>query len=340
MSPGRGAAPCRAAGAAYGGVLVERRTFLALGLAGGGAALLTACGNGKKTSAGGVTSSTGNPDLVVIPNDWDFMAGRPYRLAILLASNKNNGAPVTLDAPVTIRVGPHGGVLGPPMTMELHTDGPEPNYALTTYTFPTTGNYDLQATFKGTTATTPIQVIAPAQSATPVVGQKMISVPTPTVADHQGVNPYCTQQPACPFHQTSLDVALTSHQPVALLFATPALCQSRFCGPVLSNLVAVSGGWTGKVTFIHCEIYTDLTGNTGTKPVLAYGLQHEPMLYLADATGMIVDRIDNLFDRVEARAAADPRLRRARQLKLLPQPQVRLALGLLMANPAPWSPSL
>jgi hypothetical protein len=127
-------------------------------------------------------------------------------------------------------------------------------------------------------------------------------VATPTTADHQGVNPICTAQPPCPFHAVSLDTALAAHRPVALQFATPALCQSRFCGPVLSNLVTVSGPWSQRVTFIHAEIYTDLSGQAGTKAVAAWGLQHEPMLYLGDANGQIIARVDNLFDQDEARA--------------------------------------
>jgi len=269
---------------------VDRRAFLGLLGAGTAVFVLDGCGGSGL-------------NLVVVPNDWDFFAGQPYRLSILLANNAKSGAPVVMDAPVILRVGPHGGQLGPPIKMEVHSVGSEgqPDYALTTYTFPAPGTYDLEVRFKGHTATTPQPVTEPSASASPVVGQKMISVPTPTVADHLGVNPYCTQQPPCPFHETSLDVALRAGQPVALQFATPALCQSRYCGPVLENLEAVSRGWAGKVTFIHCEIYTNLTGATSTKPVQAYNLQHEPLLYLSNSSGVIVDRIDNLYDQVEAR---------------------------------------
>jgi hypothetical protein len=270
---------------------VDRRSFLGVAAAGAATVVIGAC------------SSSRGMDLVVVPNDWDFFAGRPYRLSILLADNKASGAPVTIDAPLTLRVGPQHGPLGPAMRMAVHTDGPEPNYAVTTYTFPAPGWYTLQARFRGHTASTPVQVIAPAQSETPVVGAPMRSVPTPTVADHRGVNPYCTQTPPCPFHEVSLDVALARRQPVALQFATPALCQSKFCGPVLLNLEAVAGGWARRVTFIHCEIYTDLTGATSTRPVQVWGLQHEPMLYLGSADGVIVGRIDNLYDRAEARSA-------------------------------------
>ncbi len=279
-----------------------RRTWdrrAVLGLAAGGAGLaaatvvLGACGGGGSSAS----------QLVLLPNDWDFFAGMPYRLAFFVADNAHSAAPVALDAPLTLQIGPQGGPLGPVVAAKIHANGPEPNYALTTYTFPQPGAYNVRAAFKGTTLTLPLTVTAPSASATPTVGQKMVSVTTPTTADHQGVNPICTAQPPCPFHAVSLDAALAAHRPVAMAFATPALCQSRFCGPVLSNLVAVSGPWQQRVAFIHAEIYTDLTGQTGTKAVQAWGLQHEPMLYLGDATGMIVARIDNLFDQDEARAA-------------------------------------
>ncbi|HZQ59312.1 MAG TPA: hypothetical protein VFA84_14830, partial [Acidimicrobiales bacterium] len=223
--------------------------------------------------------------------------------SFFVADNGNNAAPVALDSALTVRIAPEGGAFGPPLGTVVHANGPEPNYALTTYTFPQPGNYQVRATFRGRTLGLPLTVTAPSASATPTIGQKMVSVATPTTASAGGVNPICTAQPQCPFHAVSLDAALAAHKPVALQFATPALCQSKFCGPVLSNLVAVSAPWRDRVTFIHAEIYTDLTGQTETPAVKAWGLQHEPMLYLGDATGTIVARIDNLFDQDEARAA-------------------------------------
>lgn len=239
---------------------------------------------------------------MLLPNDWDFFAGLPYRLAFFVADNAHNAAPVTLDSPLTLQISTEGAPAGPKIPTVIHTNGPEPNYALTTYTFPVPGTYQVKATFKGKTLTLPLTVTSPSASATPTVGQQMISVATPTTVDHMGVNPICTAQPQCPFHTVSLDAALAAHHPVALLFATPALCQSRFCGPVLSNLVAVNGPWSSKVTFIHSEIYTDLTGQHSTNAVLKWGLQHEPMLYLGDSNGKILARVDNLFDQDEAKA--------------------------------------
>ncbi|HVM66493.1 MAG TPA: hypothetical protein VMU14_16610 [Acidimicrobiales bacterium] len=274
----------------------DRRAVLRL--AAGGVGLAAGA-----TALGACSGGGGGSELVLLPNDWDFFAGTPYRLAFFVADNAHNAAPVALDSPLTLRIAREGAPYGPPVPTVVHANGPEPNYALATYTFPAPGTYNVRASFKGHTLALPLTVTAPSASATPTVGQKMVAVATPTTTDHRGVNPICTAQPACPFHAVSLDQALEAGRPVALQFATPALCQSKFCGPVLSNLVAVSGPWRDRVAFIHAEIYTDLSGQTSTPAVTAWGLQHEPMLYLGDATGRIVTRIDNLYDQDEARAA-------------------------------------
>jgi hypothetical protein len=226
-------------------------------------------------------------------------------LSFFIADNAKNAAPVPLDSPVTLRIAPQGGAFGASIPTVIHTRGPEPDYALTTYRFPSPGTYTVRATFKGKMLSLPLTVTATSASATPTVGQKMVTVPTPTTTDARGVNPICTAQPQCPFHAVSLDTALAAGKPVALQFATPALCQSRFCGPVLSNLVTVSGPWRDRVAFIHAEIYTNLSGQTSTPAVQKWGLQHEPMLYLGDASGTVVARIDNLYDQDEARAALE-----------------------------------
>jgi len=278
---------------------LDRRRFLGL-TAGAGVLAVT----GLAGCSGGSSS-----DLVPVPNDWAFFSGAPYRLSVLIADNAKSGAPVQLNAPVTLRVGPVGQPLGGPLTTVLHSDGPAPPYALTSYTFTHPGDWNVEVTYKGHRVATPITVTDPKDSAVPVVGQPLIRTPTPTPAATLGVNPICTAQPACPFHQVSLDAALAAGHPIALLFATPALCQSRFCGPVLMNLQAVAAPWSNRVTFIHSEIYNNLQGQTDAAngnlapPVVAYHLTNEPMLLLAGADGIIKVRIDNLFDKGEVRDA-------------------------------------
>ncbi len=52
-------------------------------------------------------------------------------------------------------------------------------------------------------------------------------------------------------------------KPVVLLFATPALCVSRVCGPVVDIAEQVKSEVGDDVAFIHMEIFTDNDPNQG-----------------------------------------------------------------------------
>ena len=43
-------------------------------------------------------------------------------------------------------------------------------------------------------------------------------------------------------------------KPVALLFSTPQLCQSRVCGPVTDIELQMQSKYGDKMTFIHQEV--------------------------------------------------------------------------------------
>jgi hypothetical protein len=278
---------------------IERRAFLAASA--GVVATLAGCGGSKtvKVQPGTTPANGAGPGpFAVLANTFDFFSGIDQRVAIALADNNDN--PIHPAGPVTIQIGPQDGSLGAPATAAVHGDGLANPYLLVRHQFPSPGTYIVRAGYQGKSSDLPIQVKAPSATPIPLAGKPMISVPSPTTGSALGVNPLCTRTPACPFHDASLDKALTQHGHVALLFATPALCQSKFCGPVLENLVAVHAPFADRVTFIHCEIYTDLTGSNSTGPVLAYHLEHEPLLLLAGPDGVVRERIDNAFDRGEA----------------------------------------
>jgi hypothetical protein len=100
----------------------------------------------------------------------------------------------------------------------------------------------------------------------------------------------------------SLDAALGEGKPLAVLFATPAYCQTATCGPVLDVLLAERGGFPG-MRFIHVEIFTDRTTKDTTAALKAYKLQNEPWLFLAGADGVVRERLSGPFDKTELRAA-------------------------------------
>ena len=88
-------------------------------------------------------------------------------------------------------------------------------------------------------------------------------------------------------------------KPVVLLFATPALCLSRVCGPVVDVAEQVKAEFGDDVAFIHMEIYVDNQYDP-EKPKLrpqveAYGLPTEPWLFVIDKDGKVQTRIEGAF---------------------------------------------
>jgi hypothetical protein len=93
-------------------------------------------------------------------------------------------------------------------------------------------------------------------------------------------------------------------RPVALLFATPALCQSRVCGPVTDIALSLEARYGRRMTFIHQEVYRGNDPNRGLRPQLqAFHLQTEPWLFTFDRRGRIARRLEGAFGVNAFRAA-------------------------------------
>jgi hypothetical protein len=72
---------------------------------------------------------------------------------------------------------------------------------------------------------------------------------------------------------------------------------------VLDLLVGQQATFGSKVTMVHAEVYTDDSISTPAPVVDAYKMDFEPSLYLADASGKIINRLDNVWDTDELVAA-------------------------------------
>jgi hypothetical protein len=151
----------------------------------------------------------------------------------------------------------------------------------------------------------PFAVQVNAQPVAPAVGAPAPRAASPTRADTLGVKPICTRKPPCPLHTVSLSEVIGTGRPVAVLFATPALCQSQYCGPVLDELLKIKGPYEDRVTFVHVEIYRSSTGAELAPTVEAWGLESEPWLYTVDGAGSIVGRLDGAFGGDEMTAQLD-----------------------------------
>jgi hypothetical protein len=148
-------------------------------------------------------------------------------------------------------------------------------------------------------------IAADPQNPVPDVGDKAPVIHTPTVSDAGGdLSKIDTRVPPAPELLQDDFADVVGKQPVILLFATPALCASRVCGPVTDIELQASADAPDDVAFIHQEIYRDNDPNNDVMPQVArYGLQSEPWLFAIDADGKIAERIEGAFSARELNAA-------------------------------------
>lgn len=143
----------------------------------------------------------------------------------------------------------------------------------------------------------------------PAEGDAAISVHTPTLDDVGDVSDIDTRVPPSTMHEEDLADVL-GKKPVVLLFATPALCQSRVCGPVVDVTEQVKAEFGDDAAFIHMEIFEDNQfdpKNPKLRPqVEAYGLFTEPWLFVIDESGKVSTRIEGAFSVAELEGALEP----------------------------------
>jgi hypothetical protein len=162
-----------------------------------------------------------------------------------------------------------------------------------------------------TSATPRLIVVPPKADPVPAVGEAPPPIHTPTVSDVAGdLTKIDTRiPPAEDLLQVDFADAL-GKKPIVLVFATPQLCQSRVCGPVVDVAEEVKSEIGDKADFIHMEIYNDNVVAKGFRPqVAAFHLPTEPWVFVIDKQGKIAARIEGAYSVDELRAAVEKGLR-------------------------------
>ena len=145
-----------------------------------------------------------------------------------------------------------------------------------------------------------------ARGKVPDVGEKAPVIDTPTVASVGGdVKKIDTRLPPSSLHAENFrDVV--GKKPVVLLFATPALCQTRVCGPVVDVAEQVKAERGKDAEFIQMEIFRDNDVKKGYRPqVRAYNLPTEPWVFAIDKDGKVAARIEGPYSAAELERAVD-----------------------------------
>jgi hypothetical protein len=224
-----------------------------------------------------------------------------------------------LDAEVAIYAAPSGGgkAIGPfparigslavkpqfeSQTTDLDPDSAKVVY-VTSVKLDREGNWDLVALFRegsGFTATLIPTIEVGGYKDIPAVGERPPRIHTPTVSDVGGdLGQIDTRSPHDDMHKVDFADVL-GKEPVVLQFATPALCESRVCGPVVDVAEQVEHESGDGVNFIHMEVFNNNNASDGYRPqMLEFGLRTEPWLFVIDRKGIVRSRIQGAFDASE-----------------------------------------
>ena len=146
-------------------------------------------------------------------------------------------------------------------------------------------------------------------SAIPAVGERAPQVETETRASAGGdLEKIETRVPPDDMHEVSFK-DVVGRKPVALLFATPRLCESRVCGPVVDIAAQLKKEYGERVEFIHQEVYVDNEIEKGLRPPLrAFKLETEPWLFTIGSDGRVAARLEGSFGTVAFRRAVEAAL--------------------------------
>lgn len=148
------------------------------------------------------------------------------------------------------------------------------------------------------------------------IGAKAPSTKTPTAATPADIAKIATDPDPDPsFYTTSADAALAKHEPFVLVFATPAFCTSKQCGPTLDGIKAVAKTEPG-ITFINAEPYQleyvdgrlqpKLSADNqlqATDAVKAWGIVSEPWVFVVDGQGIVRGSFEAVVSSDELKAA-------------------------------------
>jgi hypothetical protein len=265
---------------------------------------------------------TPTDQYVVSPAGQVYHQGRSrFSFGVFTAA----GVQVT-DAEVAIyaQPGPTGAAIGPfPARIEnlqtesefvAETTSGDPDAARAVYVtevpFDKSGEWRMMAAIKDGEeylGTLLPSVEVSAKDAIPDVGEKTPMIHTPTVEDvggEENLGEIDTRVPPSSMHDVDF-ADVVGEKPVVLLFATPALCTSRVCGPVVDAAEQVKSEVGDEVAFIHQEIYEKNTPPKVRPQVAAFRLQTEPWLFVLDSEGRVSSRIEGAFSVAELQAAVD-----------------------------------
>jgi hypothetical protein len=265
------------------------------------AVLAAACSPAPTPSPSGVAAPS------VIPYILGEQVKGPFRFVFSFLDATTNEPAASPDRKVSVAFlapGASGDVTANPATFMWTIEGTVGQYYLNTE-FPQAGDWKAAfVTAEGSEPSETIQVSFQVQDDLPIinVGEAAPASDTPTSADVGGdLSKLSTDTTPDPrFYEISVADAVAAHRPFVLVFATPAFCKSKTCGPALDRVKAGSKGAPDDVAFINVEPYQLAYTEGRLQPVLdeynqlqpvkavdEWGLNSEPWVFTVGRDGLV-----------------------------------------------------
>lgn len=110
-------------------------------------------------------------------------------------------------------------------------------------------------------------------------------------------------------HAESVATAIGRGRPTMVVVSTPVFCASQFCGPITDSIQALAQANGDRMSFVHLEVWSDFQNTEVNNATGEWvfpregGEANEPWVFVVDASGMIVQRFDNVATADELSAA-------------------------------------
>lgn len=143
----------------------------------------------------------------------------------------------------------------------------------------------------------------------PGVGEPAPASNNPTSRDQPDLTEIDSGRPPDDMHGVSIAEAVQQHRPTLVVFASPAFCTSKVCGPEVHVVQSLEPAYKDRLSFIHVEVYSNFKPDPSKRQlaptVLEWRLQTEPWIFLIDPKGIIKARFEGPTGTGELKAAVD-----------------------------------
>ena len=143
------------------------------------------------------------------------------------------------------------------------------------------------------------------RSSEPGIGEEVPPSVQRTMRDVSDVTEIDSSSPPNPWlHKLTVAEALETGKPVVVAFVTPAFCETRFCGPVMEEVILPAVAEFGEVVeFIHIEPFDLAEMRAGRRvsvpTVEEWNLLSEPFVFVLNPDGTVAAKFEGIIEAEE-----------------------------------------